>query len=99
VDVSGTDESPGQVVFALSASGAAVLSWAAENPNSSSNLVRVATRRTSSAAWSSPRTITPAGAQLAGPEAAAVNAAGQMVVIFSAYDSSFSTHTEYAVSN
>lgn len=35
---------------------------------------------------------------MAAPEAAAVNANGQAIAVFSAYDASISVHTEYASS-
>jgi hypothetical protein len=99
VNVSSGDPSPSQIVFALGTSGAGVLSWASGGPSQSAPLIRVSTRRSSTAAWSAPRTISPAGVQSASPEAADVNAAGKGIVIFSAYSASFTTHTEYATTN
>jgi hypothetical protein len=96
VTVSGTDPSPNQPIFAGGSGGAAVLVWAAGNPLYSNNTVRAAYRPSAGGAWTAPVTISPAGVQDAGPEAVAVNGAGRAAVIFSAFNSTFSTHTEYA---
>jgi hypothetical protein len=91
--VSGGDPLPSQVVFAIGANGAGVLAWASGSPNP---LIRLSVRRSSGATWSAPSTISPAGVQSAAPEAAAVNASGKGIVIFSAYSGSGQVHTEYA---
>jgi hypothetical protein len=96
VNVSAGDPLPSQIVFALGANGTGVLAWASGSPNP---LVRVSTRRGSAGAWSAPRTISPAGAQSAAPEAADVNASGQGVVVFSAFSGPLGTHTEYGTTN
>jgi hypothetical protein len=62
-------------------------------------MIRVSFRPATMGAWSVPQTISPAGATLAAPEAADVNANGQAIAVFSAYDASTSMHTEYASSN
>jgi hypothetical protein len=96
VTVSGTDKSTSQIVFAEGSSGAAVLAWSADNPGFTNNKIRAAYRPSTAGAWTAPQTISSPGAQLASPEAAAINAAGNAAVIFSAFDASFSVHTEYA---
>jgi hypothetical protein len=99
VIVSAGDQSPSQVVFALGNGGAGVLAWSLTNPNGSS-AVRVAVRPNSSGVWSSPRTISPPGVYQGTAEAAAVNASGKGLVIFSAYtDVSLTMHTEWATNN
>jgi hypothetical protein len=83
----------------MSRTGAAVLAWTAGDPNFTNIQVRVATRRYTSAAWGAPSTVSHAAAQLAAPEAVAINGSGQGVVIYSAFNGSFTMHTEYAVTN
>lgn len=94
--VSRNDAYPSQVIYAGSSGGAAVLMWLAGDPSYTNQKVRVAVRPSAKAAWTVPQTISLPGNQLPGPEAAAVNASGNAVVIFSAFNSTFSTHTEYA---
>ena len=96
VTVSGNDQSPNQLIYAGGSGGAAVLVWAAGNPNYSNNMIRAAYRPSTSGAWTQPTTISPAGVSMAGPESVAVNASGNAVVIFSAFNASMSVHTEYA---
>ena len=98
VFLSGNDQSPNSVILAGSSTGAAVVLWAAGNPSVPANMIRASVRPSSTGAWSATQTISPAGVTLAAPESAAVNANGQAIAVFSAYDASVSTHTEYASS-
>lgn len=97
VKVSGGDIYPNQVIYGGSTSGAAVLTWAAGDPNYSNYKIRGAVRLSSAGSWTSPKTLSPANAQLAAPEAVAVNTKGNAAVILSSFDNFFSGHTEYAV--
>ena len=99
VFISGNDQSPNSVILAGSSTGGAVLLWAAGDPSLAATMIRVSFRPATMGAWSVPQTISPAGATLAAPEAADVNANGQAIAVFSAYDASTSMHTEYASSN
>jgi len=96
VTLSGSDPSPNQVIYSGSTTGAGAIVWAAGNPSYTNNKIRAAVRP-SNGSWTVPRTISPAGAQDAAPEAVAVNANGNAAIIFSAFNSTFSNHTEYAV--
>jgi hypothetical protein len=98
ITISEGDRSPTQVTFAGERSGAAVLAWAAGDPDLSDNAVRASVRRHAGAAWTVPQTISPAGVQLASPESVAVNADGNATVLFSAFNSDFSLVTGYASS-
>jgi hypothetical protein len=74
--------------FAVSSSGAAVLSWTvAAPPNVQALEVRAISRPSAPAPWTAPQTISagflPLGATL---DAAAVNASGNGVVVFDAVD-------------
>jgi len=95
VKVSGADQSPTQVIFAASPSGAAALCWSARNPSYSNNTIRAAARGTTTGTWTTPKTISPASLQMAGPESIAVNASGHATVIFSGFTANL-VHTEYA---
>jgi hypothetical protein len=94
--VSAGDFAPSQVSFALATNGAGVLTWANATSYGSNPRIRLSVRGNSSAAWSAPQTISPAGVYYPSPEAAAVNAAGKVIVIFGAYNSPATVHTEYA---
>lgn len=99
VIVSGTDASVGFVRIASSASGAAIMTWLSGDEFFTHNVVRAATRNTTFTTWRRPRTISPAGVEWPVPEAVAVNPNGQGIVVFSAFDSTLTVHTEYAVTN
>lgn len=99
VVVSGKDTSVGFVRLASSASGAAIMTWLSGDEFFTHYVVRSATRRDTFSMWHRPWTISPAGVELPMPEAAAVNAAGQGIIVFSAFDSALEVHTEYAVTN
>jgi hypothetical protein len=94
--VSAGDFAPSQVYFALASNGAGVLAWANATSYGSNPRIRLSTRPSIGAGWSAPQTISPAGVYYPSPEAAAVNAAGKVVVIFGAYNASMSIRTEYA---
>jgi hypothetical protein len=96
VTLSGNDPSPNQVIYSGSDTGAGAIVWAAGNPNYTNNRIRAAVRP-SKGAWTAPMIISPGGMQLAAPEAVAVNANGSVAIIFSAFNGTFSNHTEYAV--
>ena len=87
--VSGTDYVYGTAFgFAVSSSGAAVLSWTvAAPPNVQALEVRAISRPSALAPWTSPQTISagflPNGASI---DSAAVNASGNGVVVFDALD-------------
>jgi hypothetical protein len=94
VVLSGNDASVSQVYFAVAPSGAALVVWL---DSSVTPEIRVATRAAASEAWSSPLTVSAAGAAETAPEAAAVNSAAKAIVVYSGYNSS-GVHTEYAAS-
>jgi hypothetical protein len=93
VVLSGSDSSVGQIYFAVAPGGAALAVWLSSGSTPQIHAVK---RATATGAWSSPVSISGPGSEI-GPEAAAVNSAGDAVVIYSGYDAS-SVHTEYAVS-
>lgn len=91
VVVSGTDTSVGQVSFSQAPNGASVAVWLS---SSGTPAILAATRATSTADWSAPVSISGPGSYIS-PEAVAVEASGNAVVIYSGYDAAF-VHTEYA---
>jgi hypothetical protein len=102
VVVSGSDTSVGEVQFALAPSGTAVAVWVQSTPATIgvADEIHAATRVSATGAWSSPLTIVttsgPGNSSLGiAPEGAAVNSAGDAVVVYSGYDPA-QVHTEYA---
>ncbi len=93
--ISGTDQSPNQVLFAVGSNGAALTVWAAGNPSYSNNTIRASVRSGPNAAWSTPVSL--GRTSLGGPESAAINAAGKALVIYSSFPGVVGSHTEYAV--
>lgn len=91
VAVSGSDTSVGEVYFALAPNGAALTVWFS---NTATPAIHAATRASATGAWSAPASISGPGTSIA-PEAAAVESAGNGVVVYSGYNAS-SVHTEYA---
>lgn len=91
VVLSAADTIVGQVYFAQAPNGVALAIWSS---SSGTPAVRAATRATATGAWSSPVSISGPGSSIS-PEAAAVEAEGNAVVIYSGYNSA-SVHTEYA---
>jgi hypothetical protein len=97
--VSGTDYVYGTAFgFAVSSSGAAVLSWTvATPPNVQALEVRAISRPSALAAWTAPQTISagflPNGASI---DTAAVNASGNGVVVFEAVDATGAVRSIYA---
>ena len=91
VVLSGSDTSVGQVYFALAPSGTALAIWLS---SSGTPVIHAVTRNTALGAWGSPITVSGPGSYI-GPEAAAVDSAGNAIVIYSGYDTA-SVHTEYA---
>ncbi len=91
VVLSGSDTSVGQVYFALAPNGVALAVWLS---SSGTPEVHAVTRNTATGAWGSPITVSGPGSYI-GPEAAAVDSAGNAIVIYSGYDAA-SVHTEYA---
>jgi hypothetical protein len=91
VVLSGSDTSVGQVYFALAPSGTALAVWLS---SSGTPVIHAAIRNTPTGAWSSPVAISGPGSEIS-PEAAAVESAGNAIVIYSGYDTA-SVHTEYA---
>jgi hypothetical protein len=97
--VSGTDYVYGtQYGFAVSTSGAAVLSWTvAAPPNVQALEVRAISRPSALAAWTAPQTISagflPNGASI---DDAAVNASGNGVVVYDAVDASGAVRSIFA---
>ena len=91
VVLSGSDTSVGQVYFALAPNGTALAVWLS---SSGTPAVHAAMRNTPLGAWSTPVTVSGPGSYI-GPEAAAVDSAGNAIVIYSGYDTA-SVHTEYA---
>ena len=86
------DFSISEVHFALASSGAALAVWAT---NSATPVIQAVTRTTPMGAWTSPVTVSQPGSTEIDPEAAAVNAAGDAIVIYSGYNAN-DVHTEYA---
>jgi hypothetical protein len=97
--VSGSDYVYGTVYgFAVSSSGAAVLSWTvAQPPNVLALEVRAISRPSAGAAWIAPQTISagflPNGASI---DSAAVNASGNGVVVYDAVDASGAIRSIFA---
>ena len=91
VVLSGSDTSVGQVYFALAPNGTALAVWLS---SSGTPVVHAVTRNTPLGTWSSPIAVSGPGSYI-GPEAAAVDSAGNAIVIYSGYDTA-SVHTEYA---
>jgi len=89
--LSGSDASVGQVYFALSPGGAALVVWLA---SSATPQIHAVARATAAGTWSSPVTVSGPGSQI-GPEAAAVNSSGNAIVVYSGYNAA-DVHTEYA---
>jgi hypothetical protein len=94
VIVSGPDFNVGQILFASSSGGAALAVWL---NSSTSPEVHAITKASATGNWSIPISVSGPGTQI-GPEAAAVNSAGNAILIYSGYDAS-NVHAEYAVSN
>jgi hypothetical protein len=93
VVLSGSDSGVSQIYLAVAPGGAALAVWVTIGSSPQIHAVR---RATATGTWSSPVAISGPGSQI-GPEAAAVNSAGDAIVIYSGYDAS-SVHTEYAIS-
>ena len=97
--VSGSDYVYGTVFgFAVSSSGAAVLTWTvAAPPNVQALEVRAISRPSESASWTATQTISagflPSGASI---DSAAVNASGNGVVVYDAVDASGTVRSIYA---
>lgn len=91
--LSGSDSIVGQIFFAVSPGGAALVVWLSSG--GATPQVHAITRAIGTGSWSSPVSISGPGSEI-GPEAAAVNSAGDAIVIYSGYDAN-SVHTEYAV--
>jgi hypothetical protein len=91
VVLSGSDTSVGQVYFALAPNGTALAVWLS---SSGTPVIHTVTRNTATGAWGSPIKVSGPGSYI-GPEAAAVDSAGNAIVIYSGYDAA-SVHTEYA---
>jgi hypothetical protein len=89
--LSGADSSVGQVYFALAPSGTALAIWLS---SSGTPVIHAAARATATGTWSTPVAISGPGTYIS-PEAAAVESAGNAIVIYSGYDAA-SVHTEYA---
>ena len=87
-----SDTNVSQISFALAANGAGVTAWLSSSPATE---VHAAIRSGTTGTWSSAVTVSSNGASEIAPEAAAVNAAGNAMVIYSGYDSA-DVHTEYA---
>jgi hypothetical protein len=93
VVLSGSDSIVGQIFFAVAPGGTALVVWLSSG--GATPQVHAITRATGTGNWSSPVAISGPGSEI-GPEAAAVNSAGDAIVIYSGYDVN-SVHTEYAV--
>jgi hypothetical protein len=93
VVLSGGDMSVGQVIFAVSPGGAALVIWLS---SSGTPAIHAVTRATATGSWSAPRSISGPGNYIS-PEAAGVESSGNAIAIYSGYDAS-SVHTEYAMS-
>ncbi len=89
--LSGADASVGQVYFAIAPSGAALTIWLS---SSGTPAIHAVTRATPTGPWGTPVSVSGPGTYIA-PEAAAVEASGNAIVIYSGYDTA-SVHTEYA---
>ena len=89
--LSGSDTAVGQVLFATSPGGAALVIYLS---NVSTPVVRAVTRATGTGSWTAPVNISGAGSEIS-PEAAAVESSGNAIAIYSGYNSA-SVHTEYA---
>ena len=94
VVLSGSDTGVSQVHFTLAPGGAALAVWLA---NSATPVIHAAMRATGTGAWGQPLAVSGPGSSIA-PEAAAVNSAGDAIVIYSGYDAA-GVHTEYATNH
>ncbi|HXM40746.1 MAG TPA: hypothetical protein VN924_05810 [Bryobacteraceae bacterium] len=94
VVLSGSDTGVGQVYFALAPNGAALSTWLS---SSATPEVHAVTRATAAGTWGSPVAVSQRGSSEIAPEAAAVNSAGNAIVIYSGYNAA-DVHTEYASS-
>jgi hypothetical protein len=92
VVLSGSDTSVGSVYFALAPNGAALAVWLS---SSATPEVHAVVRATATGIWGTPVTVSVTGSTEIGPEAAAVNASGDAIVIYSGYNAA-AVHTEYA---
>jgi hypothetical protein len=92
VVLSGSDTSVGQVYFALASNGAALAVWLS---SSATPEVHAVIRATALGGWGDPATVSVPGSSEISPEAAAVNALGNAIVIYSGYNAA-DVHTEYA---
>jgi hypothetical protein len=92
VVLSGSDTSVGQVYFALAPNGAALAVWLSSGATPE---VHAVVRATATGTWGSPVTVSVPGSSEIAPEAAAVNASGNGIVIYSGYNAA-DVHTEYA---
>jgi hypothetical protein len=93
--ISGPDQFPNYFDFAMSETGTAIAFWSIDPSGSGNTTWRAATRKGPGVAWNAPATV---GTSLEGggvPESAAVNGAGQAVVVFHGYSSDFLTYIEY----
>lgn len=91
--LSGGEGSLGQIYFALAQSGAALAVWVT---GSATPQVKAVVRATATGTWGSPITVSRPGDTEIGPEAAAVNSAGNAIVIYSGYNAA-QVHIEYGV--
>lgn len=92
VVLSGSDTSVGQIYFALASNGAALAVWLS---SSATPVIHATVRASATGTWGSPATVSVAGSSEIGPEAAAVNASGDAIVVYSGYNAA-DVHTEYA---
>jgi hypothetical protein len=90
--LSGSDTSVGQIYFVLAPSGAALAVWLS---SSATPEIHAVVRAAAAGIWSNPVTVSVPGSSEIGPEAAAVNAAGDAIVVYSGYNAA-DVHTEYA---
>jgi hypothetical protein len=93
VVLSGSDTSVGSVYFALASNGAALAVWLSSGATPE---IHAVVRATATGIWGTPVTVSVPGSSEIGPEAAAVNASGNGIVIYSGYNAN-DVHTEYAV--
>jgi hypothetical protein len=90
--LSGSDTSVGQIYFVLASNGAALAVWLS---SSATPEIHAVVRATAAGTWSGPVTVSVPGSSEIGPEAAAVNASGDAIVVYSGYNAA-DVHTEYA---
>jgi hypothetical protein len=88
--VSGAGTSVGQVYFAEASNGASLAVWLS---SSGTPAIRAATRASATGDWSTPVSVSGPGSSIS-PEAAAVEASGNAIAIYSGYNAA-NVHTEY----